>query len=65
MNFRIAARHGRVDRCRNFLDVQFDQRPLRSAQHHNGYSAASKILLVLDVFVSGKENIESGPLRFG
>ena len=65
MNFRIAARHGRIDRRRNFLDVQSDQRPLWSAQHHNGYSAASEVLLVLDVFVSGKENIEPGPLRFG
>jgi hypothetical protein len=35
------------------------------AQHNNSYSAASKILLVLNVFVSGKENIEPGSLRFG
>jgi len=36
-----------------------------SAQHDNGYVAASKILLALNVFVCSKENIEPGPLRFG
>ena len=65
MNFGIAAGRGRVYRCRNFFGVQSNQRPLRSAQHHNGYFAASKILLVLDVLVSGKKNVEPGPLRFG
>jgi hypothetical protein len=38
---------------------------LRSAQHYNGYSASSKILLVLDIFVSGEKNIECGPFGFG
>jgi len=38
---------------------------LRSAQHDDGYSAASKILLVLDVLVGGKKNVKSGALRFG
>jgi hypothetical protein len=38
---------------------------LRSAQHHDRYSATDKILLVLDILVSGKKNVESGPLGFG
>jgi hypothetical protein len=38
---------------------------LRSAQHYKGYSASSKILLVLDIFVSGEKNIECGPFGFG
>jgi hypothetical protein len=58
MNFDIAARRGRVDRRRNFFGVQSNQRPLRSAQHHNGDFAPTQILLVLDVLVSGKKNVE-------
>jgi hypothetical protein len=65
MNFGIAAGRGRIYHRRNSCDVQSNYRPLRSAQHHNGYSAARKILLVLDILVSGKKNVEPGPLRFG
>jgi hypothetical protein len=65
VNFGVAARYSRIDRCRNFVGLQSNQRPLRSAQHHNSYSAASEILLVLDVLVSGKKNVEPVPLRFG
>jgi len=65
VNFAIAPYRGRVYRCRNFFSVQSNQRPLRSAEHHNSYFAASKILLVLDVLVSGQKNVESGALCFG
>jgi hypothetical protein len=65
MNFCIAAGRGGVYRSRNFFGVQPKQRPLRSAQYHDCYSAAREILLVLDVLVGGKKNVESGPFRFG
>jgi hypothetical protein len=64
MNFGIAAGRGCAYRCRNSCSVQSNQRPLRSAQHNHGYSAASEILLVLDILVSGQENVEPGPPRF-
>jgi hypothetical protein len=64
MNFDIAAGRGCVYRCHNSCGVQSNQRPLRSAQHYNSYSATSKILLGLDILVSGKKNVESGPFRF-
>jgi hypothetical protein len=41
--------------------MQSNQRPLRSAQHNHGDPAASKILLVLDILVSGKKNVEPSP----
>ena len=65
LNLGIAAGRSRIYRRHNLCDVQSNQRPLRSAQHHNGDSAARKILLVSDIFVSGKKNVEPGPLRFG
>ena len=40
-------------------------RPLRSTQYCNGYSAASKILLIAHVFVGGKKNVETRTLGFG
>jgi hypothetical protein len=46
-----------------FLRLQ--EEPPRSAQHYDGNSSAGKILLVPDVFVSGKKNLELSPLRFG
>ena len=65
MNFNIAAGRGRIDRCHNFFGVQSNQRPLRSAQHHNGDFAPTQILLVLDILVSGNKHVEPGPLAFG
>lgn len=59
----IAARRGGVHRCRNSFDVQSHNRPLRSAQHHNGYAAATKVLLIAHVLVGGKKHVETGLLR--
>ena len=38
----IAAGLSGIYRLRNFFDVQSNNGPSRSAQHHQGYSAASK-----------------------
>ena len=65
MNLGIAAGRGCVDRCHNFLGVQSNQRPLWSAQHHNGDFAPGEILLVLDVLVGGEKNLEPCTLGFG
>src|ERR1700734_28746 len=61
LDFGIAAGSRRIHRRHNFCGVQSNTRPLRSAQHHNRYSAASKILLVSDVLVGGKKT--SNPAR--
>jgi hypothetical protein len=45
--------------------MQSHEGPLRSAQNHNRYFAASKILLVSNVLVGSKKNLEPGSLRFG
>ena len=66
LNFGIAPRLRRVYRRRNFCRMQSDQRPLRRAQRHDSYFAARKILLLVsNIFVSGKKNVEPSPLRFG
>jgi len=65
LHFGVAAGRSRVYRRRNFGGVQSHHRPPRSAQHNDGDSSAGKILLVPDVFVSGKKNVELSPLRFG
>ena len=64
-NLEIAARSSPIDRCHNLFDMQSHDRPLRSAQHYDSNLAASKILLVSNVLVAGKKNLEPGPLRFG
>ncbi len=64
-NLDVAARHGRVYRCRDFCGVQSNQRPLGSTKHHNRYPTGRKILLVSDILVRSEKDIESGPLRFG
>jgi len=61
----IAARCGGVYGCCNSFRVQSNNRPLRSAQHHNGYFAACKVLLIAHVFIGGKKHVETGPVRFG
>jgi hypothetical protein len=61
----ITARRGGVYRRCNSLAVQSNDRPSRSAQHYDGYSAASEVLLMAYVLVGGKKYIETGPLRFG
>jgi hypothetical protein len=33
-------------------------RPLRIAEHHEGNSAIAQVLLVLDIFVRGKQEVE-------
>jgi hypothetical protein len=38
---------------------------LRGTQHDEGYAAASEVLLITHVFVSCKQHVETGPLRFG
>jgi hypothetical protein len=63
LDFGIAARRGRVYRYRDSFDVQSDNRPLRSAQHHEGYSAATQILPIANVLVGCKKHFETGPLR--
>jgi len=59
----IAARCSGVYRCCNSSDVQSNNRPLRSAQHHKSNSAASEILLVAHAFVSGKKHVETRAFR--
>ena len=65
MNFGKGSGRGGVYRCGNFCGVQSNQRPSRSAQQHKGNSAASKILLVLDILVRSKKYVETGALGFG
>ncbi len=59
----IAAGCGRVHRYRNSFQVQSNERPLRSDQHHKGYAAAREVLLAAHVLVGGKKYVEPGPLR--
>ena len=65
LNLGIASVDSRIHRRCNFCDTQSSHRPLRSARHHNRYFGAAKILLVSDVLVSGKKNVEPRTLRFG
>src|SRR6266851_5716567 len=61
----ITARRGGAYRGCNSFAVQSNDRPLRSAQHYDRYSAAAEVLLIAYVLVGGKKYVETGPLRFG
>jgi len=65
VHFGIAAGCGRVHRCRNSFHVQSDNRPLRSAQHHQSYAVARELLPIAHVLVGGKKHVEPGPLCCG
>ena len=65
LHFDIAARYGGVHGGSNLFEVQFNNRPLRSAKHHKSNPAAFKVLLVAHVLVSGNKNVKSGLLRNG
>jgi hypothetical protein len=60
-HFDIAARRGGVHGGGNLFNVQLDKRPLRSAQHHEGDSAARKILLIAHIVVGCQKHVETGP----
>ena len=59
----IAAGRGGVHGGGDDVEVQSNTRPLRSAQHHKGYSAARKVLLIAHILVGGEKYVETGPLR--
>jgi hypothetical protein len=54
----IAAPCGSVHCRDDSIDMAVHGRPLRIAKYHNGDFAACEILLVLNVFISGQENVE-------
>jgi hypothetical protein len=49
----------RIDGVGNLVHVQFHNRPLWSAQHHNGYATASQVLLIADILVRGEKQIKA------
>src|SRR5579864_1194764 len=61
----ISARCGGVYRRCNSFAVQSNERPLGSAQHDDGYSAASQVLLMTNAFIGGKKHVEAGSFRLG
>jgi hypothetical protein len=59
----VAAGRGGVHGGGNDVEVQSNTRPLRSVQHHKGYSATREVLLIAHILVGGKKRVETGPLR--
>jgi len=57
-DFRIASGHGCIHGGNHAVDVAVDGRPLRIAEYHDGDSPAFQVLLVLDIFVRGKQKVE-------
>jgi hypothetical protein len=57
-DFRIASGHGCIHGGNHAVDVAVDGRPLRIAEYNDGDSPAFQVLLVLDIFVRGKQKVE-------
>ena len=57
-DFRIATRQGCIHGSNHAVYVAVDCRPLRIAEYYDGDSPAFQVLLVLDIFVRGKQKIE-------
>jgi hypothetical protein len=49
----------------NLFDMQFHNRPSRSAQHHKRDATALKVLLIANVLVGGNERVEPSFLGNG
>ena len=53
-----AARYSSVHCRDDSIDIAVHGRPLRIAKYHDGDFAACEVLLVLDILISGQENVE-------
>jgi hypothetical protein len=49
----------------DFIEMQFQARPLPRAQNHKGDASARKVLLIAHIFVSDNKHVETAALRFG
>jgi len=54
----VTSRCSRIHGGNHAVDVAVDGRPLRIAEYHDGDSPAFQILLVLDIFIRGKQKVE-------
>lgn len=57
-DFRITSGHGCIHRSNHAVYIAVDGRPLRIAEYNDGDSPAFQVLLVLDIFVRGKQKVE-------
>jgi hypothetical protein len=59
VNFDVASGNRGVHGCHNPLNVALDGRPLRIAKNDDGQTTALQILLVANIFVRRKQNVEA------